>query len=227
MKNPENTIHADQDWAFLQQGIHDWWQEDEDSFPWRKPAAEWQQVITEMLLQRTRAEAVAKIYENFFVRFPSPEELKIASLEEIEETIFSLGLTWRAKYLQILGAALVETGGKVPESTDDLKKLPGVGPYVSGALQVLHRNRRETFVDANVVRLLGRFFGFEWDGETRRKKWFLQLVDRLFEHNYEPRTFGYALLDFTREICAPRPLCEICPLKEKCSYYQSTMDNQR
>lgn len=227
MKNPDNAIHGDHAWAFLQQGIRDWWQEDERTFPWRTQSEEWRQLVTEVLLQRTRAEAVAQIYESFFTRFPSPEYLGNASIEEIEKEIYSLGLIWRARYLRELGVALATRKGETPEETEDLKKLPGVGPYVAGAMQVLHRNKQDAFVDANVVRLLGRYFGFEWDGETRRKKWFLQLVDRLFDHNYEPRTFGYALLDFTREICAPRPLCDICPLKDKCSFFQSIMNNQR
>lgn len=204
-------------WVSLQRGIVIWWEDRDRDFPWRAPMDEWRQVVTEVLLQRTRAEAVAAIYEEFFLRFQSPQELGQASTKEVEEAIYTLGLAWRAKYLRALGQELAERG-EVPETTAELMELSGVGPYVAGAVQVLHRNRREKFVDANVVRLLGRYFGFEWDGETRRKKWFLALVSRLFEHEFEPRTFGYALLDFTREVCGRSPRCETCPLAVECNY---------
>lgn len=204
-------------WASLQTLIFNCWEDKRRDFPWRAPGDEWRQVVTEVLLQRTKAEAVAAIYNDFFFKFQSPEQLGNASVKEVEEAIYTLGLAWRAKYLKALGEELA-TRERVPETTTELKKLSGVGPYVAGAVQVLHRNRHEIFVDANVVRLLGRYFGFEWNGETRRKKWFLALVTQLFAHDFEPRLFGYALLDFTREICGRKPLCEVCPLADKCFY---------
>ena len=205
-------------WIFLRQGIIDWWSSDDHNFPWRQPAEEWKLLVTEILLQRTRAAAVAELYEPFFAQFPTPEKLAEATEKEIGESIYSLGLAWRAKYISQLGDELAERNGDVPDTRSALKDLPGVGPYVSGAFEALHRNRPSSFVDANVVRLLGRFFGFEWDGETRRRKWFLELVEELFDHGYEPSRFGYALLDFTREVCSHSPDCSDCPLRNKCAY---------
>ncbi|WP_230467192.1 hypothetical protein [Lujinxingia vulgaris] len=210
-------------WKFVQTQIVDWWSEDDHNFPWRAPDEEWRLLVTEVLLQRTRAETVADERNVFFARFNSPASLGDASEEEVAEAIYSLGLAWRAKYLRELGAALAKTDGVVPDSTDEIRELPGVGPYVAGAFQALHRNKHASFVDANVVRLLARFFGFEKDGETRRKRWFLKLVEQLFDHDYEPRTFGYALLDFTREICARKAHCSKCPLREQCTFGQNSM----
>lgn len=207
-------------WTYLREGIVDWWSSREYDFPWREPDEEWKLLVTEILLQRTRASAVAGLYEPFFAQFPTPEKLAEAAQDEVEDAIYSLGLAWRAEYISKLGDRLAERDGQVPEERDEIKELPGVGPYVSGAFQTLHRNNASSFVDANVVRLLGRYFGFEWDGETRRRKWFLELVDRLFEHDYEPARFGYALLDFTREICGRSPDCEECSLQSKCEYGQ-------
>lgn len=211
----------EEQWEFLRSNIMDWWSASDHNFPWRRPDDEWKLLVTEILLQRTRASAVANLYEPFFAQFPTPEKLAEAAQEEIEEAIYSLGLAWRAKYIKQLGEQLTERGGKVPESREQIKELSGVGPYVSGAFQALHRNRPSSFVDANIVRLLGRYFGFEWDGETRRRKWFLELVDRLFDHDYEPATFGYALLDFTREVCGRSPDCVECPLQERCAYWEN------
>ncbi|QDG52097.1 A/G-specific adenine glycosylase [Persicimonas caeni] len=218
MSYPDAQETPEEKWAYLRKGIIEWWSPEDHDFPWRKPDDEWKLLVTEILLQRTRASAVAQLYDDFFERFPTPESLAEASTEEVGDAIYSLGLAWRAKYISQLGDQLAELTGEVPDTRDGLKELPGVGPYVSGAFQVLHRNQPDSFVDSNVVRLLGRYFGFEWDGETRRRKWFLQFVDRLFEHEYEPSRFGYALLDFTREVCAPSPNCEVCPVRERCHF---------
>lgn len=210
-------------WKFVQTKIVDWWSEEDHNFPWRAPDEEWRLLVTEVLLQRTRAETVAAVRDDFFSRFESPASLGDASEKEIADAIYSLGLAWRAKYLRELGKTLAERNSVVPEATDEIRELPGVGPYVAGAFQALHRNRHASFVDANVVRLLSRFFGFERDGETRRKRWFLELVEHLFDHDFEPRTFGYALLDFTREVCARKAHCSVCPLRNRCVYGRDTL----
>lgn len=218
---PNLTPPPDEAWSDLQSGIMEWWNHQSFSFPWRESnREEWELLVTEVLLQRTRANAVAAVHDAFFRQFSSPAALGSASVAEVEGAMYSLGLSWRAKFLTQLGRRLHELGA-VPETREEIESLPGAGPYVAGAFLALHRNRHATFVDANVVRLLGHYFGFGWDGETRRKRWFLDLVDRLFDHPYEPREFGYAVLDFTREVCSRTPDHEACPscIRARCSRY--------
>lgn len=218
MSRKESSVELQEHLKFLQDGIFQWWCHRSFDFPWRDSKPEWQSIVVEVLLQRTHAEAVKKIYGEFFARFPSPESLAAADESEVRDAIFSLGLLWRAKFLPTLGAALVE---KVPDSYEELVKLPGVGPYVAGAYLTLHQNIRTPFVDANVVRLLGRFIGFQWDGETRRKKWFLEYVEAFFATQYPANQFGYAVLDFSRDVCKTRPDCEACDARQKCAFFNS------
>lgn len=222
--NFESATFESIDLSPLQEGMVRWWRGEDFNFPWRTDAhAEWQLLVTEVLLQRTRAKAVSKVYADFFSRFNDPGELARASVEDIEEEIYSLGLAWRAKYLKPLGETLAANQGSVPQNRADIEALPGIGQYAAGAFLALHRNQNAPFIDTNVVRLLGRYVGFSWDGETRRRSWLKNLVSRLFEHNENPSTFGYALLDFTREICGRTPDCENCPLavRQSCSHFAS------
>lgn len=203
-------------WRGLREGLFSWASSSETVFPWRKQLPEWQALVTEVLLQRTRAEAVAAIYDTFFSEFDRPEKIAAATEDEIRHAMWSLGLLWRARYLKALGAAL--SAGEVPDNEAELRELPGVGPYAAGAYLALHRNIPAPLVDANVVRLLSRFWGFEYDGETRRRRWFLRLVEHLFDTDYEPREYGYAVLDFTRQVCSPKPHCDVCPLTKDCAH---------
>ncbi len=74
-------------------GIMEWWNPYDYSFPWRRQGKpEWKLLVTEILLQRTRAGAVAAIYLPFFERFSTPGHLADAAESEIENAVYSIGL---------------------------------------------------------------------------------------------------------------------------------------
>ncbi len=177
-------------------------------------------LITEVLLQRTRAEAVQKIYSKFFDRFPNPETLSFSSEEEVRSVIKHLGFGFRAGNLVKLGRAIANG---IPDEMDSLLKLPNIGIYAAGAYLSLHRGKRAIIPDANAVRILGRLFGFEIKPETRKSKAFLQLCEKLTPKR-RFREFNYAILDLGRLICKPRkPLCKICVLNNVCFYAKGHM----
>lgn len=86
----------------------EWYQVNGRDFPWRKPGTpEYQLIISELLLQRTRAEAVEKLYASFFKRFPSWKDLADATEVEIGKSVRVIGL-WkrRARTLRDLAKAM-------------------------------------------------------------------------------------------------------------------------
>ncbi len=176
----------------------------------------WASLVAEILLQRTRAEQVAPVYEAFLARWPTPEDLAAASLRTVERVVGSLGLRWRIPLMIEMAKAVTERGG-VPEHPDALCGLPGVGPYAAAAFLSLHRGKRAVIVDANVVRWLGRMFDFPTDAETRRKRWLITLADRLTPARLH-RDYNYAVLDLGMQVCAARPKCSVCPLAADCRF---------
>lgn len=187
-------------------------------YPWRNPAEPWHGLIAELLLQRTRATNAVSVYQLFINSYPNPGDLARAPVKEIEKIIFPLGLRWRAPLLKKLGEELNRLGGTPPSSLDLLLELPGVGPYAAAAWLSFHGGRRGVIVDANVVRWICRMVGRKCDAETRRKRWLIQLADRLTP-SHGSAEYNYAVLDFTMEICATRPKCVICPVGPRlCAY---------
>jgi len=172
-----------------------------------------------MMLQRTKAEQVQPVYEEFVSRFPSADEAAQASQATLNKLLKSLGLEWRMKTIRQLVKTLAKRNGEIPSSFDELIELPGVGDYVAAAFRTLHLNKSATLIDANIVRLYGRYFGIETGPETRRDRRF-----RAFATAVQPlrniRTFGYALLDFTRGVCTQRPRCIVCPLRQGCIFWK-------
>src|SRR5262249_6421085 len=91
----------------------------------------------------------------------------------------------------------------------------------STVLAIVH-GRAEPFVDVNMVRLLGRYFGLpaRAGGSKERQVGTLghQLVSG--EHGLE---VNWAVLDFAALVCrAKRPLCPRCPLRTRCRYRAPT-----
>lgn len=146
--------------------------------------------------------------------YSTPSALAAASVEELASLIYPLGLRWRAPLLKQLGAALAALGGTPPDTLAELVALPGVGPYAAAAYLSFHCNKRAVLIDANVVRWLCRMVGKPMDGETRRKAWLIEIADRLTPAR-NARDYNYAILDFSMQICAAKPLCAQCPLGPK------------
>jgi A/G-specific adenine glycosylase len=180
-------------------------------FPWRTTGKLWHKLAAEILLQRTKAKSAASIYNQFINKFSDPSELASAPLEELQELVYPLGLPVRASQLKNFGIALMSIGGNPPDSIEELLNLPAIGQYAAAAYLSFHRNKRAVIIDANVVRWICRLIDNECNGETRRKKWMIDLADKLTP-NRSVKDYNYAVLDFTMEICTTNPKCEICPI---------------
>lgn len=157
------------------------------------------------------------MYREFARRYPDPEFLVRESPAALKDLIGPLGLHWRAPLLFRMAQNVANVGGP-PDRLEALVELPGVGPYAAAAYLSFHRGVRAVIIDSNVVRWLGRVFGFATDAETRRKRWLFELADSLTPKRAF-RAYNFALLDLSMTICKTRPSCEICPLAQHhCDY---------
>ena len=201
----------------VRDAVLNWGAAHAQSFPWRAPGLPiWQGLVAEFLLLRTRADQAAPVFESIQRRYPDARSFGDAPEDCLNETIASLGLRWRQPLFVQLARAVADCDGDIPATVDELKELPGVGDYVAAATAAFHGGNRAAIVDANIVRLLCRLTGREYDGETRRKRWLVDLADRLTPE-VEFRDYGYAALDLSMTVCRPRlPLCVQCPLVALC-----------
>lgn len=201
----------------VRDAVLNWGATHSQSYPWRaRGLPVWQGLIAEFLLLRTRADQAASVFESIQRQYPDARSLGDAPEDHLSELIASLGLRWRRPLFVQLARAIAECDGEIPTTVDELRELPGVGPYVAAATAALYAGNRASIVDANIVRLLCRLMGQEYDGETRRKRWLLDLADRLTPE-VEFRAYGYAALDLSMQVCRPRqPSCAECPLVDLC-----------
>lgn len=204
----------------FRQDLLRWSDDNLRSFPWRNPkATPYDVLIAEMFLKQTRSATVASILPDFLKRFPSPEALDEADREEIIDVIRPLGIyNHRSKALKQVGEKL--SGSSMPDTEEELMKLPQVGRYVANATLCFGFDKPRPIVDSNIRRTYSRLFqDHNLDSLPDGELWeFAQ--EMLPESNADQ--YNMALLDFGAEICTDSsPDCEACFASTYCNYYQN------
>jgi A/G-specific adenine glycosylase len=194
-----------------------WGSDNLRSFPWRETTEPYEVLIAEILLQKTAAEKVECIFEEFISTYPSPVELAEANRGELADTIYSLGFqNQRSKALVSVGQTLQD--GEVPDDIERLLELPYVGRYAANATLCFAFGEPRPIVDANVIRIYNRIFDTDFDYRDEAA-W--QFAEEVLPET-DTREFNLAILDFAAEICVPKtPNCEECFFTDQCSYYRS------
>jgi A/G-specific adenine glycosylase len=174
-------------------------------------------MIAELMLRRTQARQVITIYDSFIAKYPDAKTLAEAPADEVEQSLFSLGLAWHIPAFQEIARALVaQYNGVVPSDYEKLIALPGIGDYVASAVCCFAFKQPKAIIDTNTVRVAGRLFGLPTHAESRRRKPIRTLLQELLDRQ-SPKSYNYALLDLAAQICTPSsPDCQTCPLLSYC-----------
>ncbi len=169
---------------------------------------------------------INQITPALFERFPVVEALAEASIDEVFAYIRSVSYpNNKAKHLVGMAKMLVENfNGHVPETIEDLVKLPGVGRKTANVISSVVYNRPAMAVDTHVFRVSNRL------GLTSRATTPLAVEKQLVKYLPE-ETIAVAhhwLILHGRYICLARtPKCEICPITYMCKYYETNFLKQK
>lgn len=153
--------------------------------------------------------------------FPTPEAMAATTPEVVFEYIRSVSYpNNKAKHLVGMARMLVERfNGEVPDTLEELIKLPGVGRKTANVIQSVAFNKAAMAVDTHVFRVSNRI------GLTTHSKTPLATEKELVKHIPE-ELIGKAhhwLILHGRYICqARKPKCDICGLQMMCKFYCDT-----
>lgn len=192
-----------------------WSEENYREFSWRGTRDPYQVLIAEILLQRTKAEKVEPIFNEFIERYPSVPDLQEAKQNEVADLLNPLGLqNRRATSLVKIGSQIGEAA--IPENEEALLELPHVGRYVANAVLCFAHEQPRPIVDQNVIRVYQRVFDINEDRQRSEELW--QFAERVLPEE-RAREYNLALLDFAAERCtAQSPECEACFARSYCPY---------
>lgn len=125
-------------------------------FRWRRNnITTFEYLITEVLLQQTRADMGARFAGGFFQRFHGWTDILSTGVDDLADALQPLGLhRQRAERLMRLAAAFSKAG-VVPVSYAELIRQPGVGQYAASTIAVRFGEEHQPMLDTNMARLLG------------------------------------------------------------------------
>lgn len=167
-------------------------------------------------------ERVNQVTPALYARFPTLEAFAQADVHEVEEYIHSCGF-FRAKAHDIVASAqmlLRDYGGRVPDSMEELLKLPGVGRKTANLiLGDVYKTPGVVIADTHCIRIAGRL-GLT-DGTKDPGKVEAQLRKVLPPE--ESNDFCHRLVLHGRAVCTARaPYCESCTLRPYCDLYNKS-----
>lgn len=162
------------------------------------------------MLQQTQVKTVLeRFYFPFLARFPSLSVLADATTDDVLKRWEGLGYYTRARNLH---RAAQICAPFLPETVEGLLRLPGIGKSTAHAIGAFAYGLPLPILDANVKRILYRFFG----RRNADEKTLWRLSERLFDPQH-PFEFNQAMMDIGATLCLPKSaVCDRCPLHSGC-----------
>ncbi|MGC9150962.1 MAG: A/G-specific adenine glycosylase [Microbacter sp.] len=234
-KNDKNTIqpivstsieHLDQ--IPLAETLLAWYDQHKRDLPWRNTTDPYTIWISEIILQQTRVEQGLGYFVRFMERFPDIQSVAVASEQEILNYWKGLGYYGRARNIHHAARLVMEQfEGKFPTQYDEIRSLPGIGPYTAAAIASFAFHLPYPVIDGNVMRFLTRYFGiFNTIDEAETKKTINQLAMDLMDKQH-PDLYNQAIMEFGALQCVPHsPSCAQCPFQGSCFAAANQMVNQ-
>ncbi|HEU4369455.1 MAG TPA: A/G-specific adenine glycosylase [Methylomirabilota bacterium] len=197
--------------------------------PWRRTRAPYRVLVSEIMLQQTQVERVIPKYRQFLRAYPTLHALAAAPVEQVRRLWYPLGYNVRPLRLHAIAReSVARYRGRLPDSAEALRALPGVGRYTAGAVLSFAYGRDTAVLDTNVRRVLTRvFLGPRRSARLRGDKTLWALAEALVPagRGYD---FNQALMDFGATWCTPRrPRCADCPMRTSCATYPPPVNGTR
>ena len=174
------------------------------------------------MLQQTQVKTVIPYFYRFIKKFRTLKALSKSSEKQILKLWEGLGYYRRARNLLASSKLLVKNyNSKLPNTIEEIKKLPGVGEYTANALLGLIYNQPKIAIDGNVKRVFARLINKKKE-RINFEKLILLNKKKLFTTNRNA-DFVEALMEFGALICKPKdPKCSVCCLNKSCKYFKSS-----
>ena len=162
--------------------------------PWRGIDDAYGVLVSEVMLQQTQVKRVLGRWERWMGMFPSPDALASAAPADVLVEWQGLGYNRRALALKRAAEECSQRfGGRLPETVEQLRELPGIGPATAAGVTAFARNLPAIYIETNVRTVfIHTLFP---DCETVSDKQLEPLVAACCPETGQVRQWYYALLD--------------------------------
>lgn len=174
-------------------------------------------LVGSILSAQCTDERVNKVTEKLFRKYRDAEDFAKADIEELERDIRTTGFFRnKAKSIKKSSNLIIEHyDGGVPDTVDELVKLPGVGRKTANVITGNYYAKPAIIVDTHIRRLSNRLALSDSSDPVK-----IEYDLREILPEYEWTFFSNALGDHGRTVCKSRtPLCHRCDISGICPYF--------
>jgi len=166
-------------------------------------------LIATILSARTKDSVTTKICDILFKEIKSFSDLKKISLSKLEKLLYGVGFyKTKAKHLK----KLAEQTDKVPNTIDDLIKLPGVGRKTANLVVSVAFKKPAICVDTHVHRITNRLGWIKTKTPLETENQLRFLLPKKYW-----RKTNYLFVILGQNICRSiSPFCSICVISKYC-----------
>lgn len=171
-------------------------------------------LVAIVLSAQSTDEQVNNVTSSLFCNYNSAEDFAALDLSELEELIKGVGIYRnKAKNIQALARVIIEEyAGHIPETLEELIKLPGVGRKTANVYLAVGLNKPGLGVDTHVLRVANRIGLVATKNPTQ--------TEMALKKEIPHTRWGEAhhlLIFHGRKVCkARKPNCQLCSIARLC-----------
>jgi endonuclease-3 len=176
-------------------------------------------LIGTILSARTRDENTSVVVKKLFSKYKSARSLAQAKLSDVEKIIKSTGFyhVKAKRVIEVTSLIHSKYADKVPDTLEELLKLPGVGRKTANCVLVYAFEKPAIPVDTHVHRISNRLGLVQTKTPEETE---LELMEKI------PKKYWLEINDmfvmYGQNICKPiSPMCDVCQIKRECDYYKT------
>ena len=172
------------------------------------------------MLQQTQVKTVIPYFKRFIKEIKTLKKLSTTKERKILKLWEGLGYYSRARNLKKTAQAIIKNfNGKLPNNSEDLLTLPGVGNYTANAILAIAFNKPYIPLDGNIERVLKRCLYLKKEKEIQKNNLVKKKI--IFGTTLRSSDYAQALMELGALICRPtNPICSECPIRKNCKSYR-------
>jgi len=172
-------------------------------------------LIMAVLSTQTKDSITSEISKKLFEIADNPQKILTLTDQELEKLLKPISFYKRkANYIKEISKIIIEKyKGNIPDSYEELIKLPGIGRKVANVFLSNVYKKDVIAVDTHVHRISNRLGLVKTKNPLQTEKELYKVIPK---HLW--RDINLYLVAFGQVICSYKPKCSICPIYQLCPY---------
>ena len=195
-----------------------WYHKNKRNLPWRDIHDPYRIWLSEVMLQQTQVNTVIPYYNKWIAKYPTLSSVAESQIDDLLKLWEGLGYYSRCRnFFKACQIIMNEYEGNIPSNIIEFKSLPGVGPYIAGAVMSIAFNNPQPAIDGNINRIMFRYLGLKNQTKYNQTRVYSKLSTFI---SLNPGDIIQALMDIGSSICKPNSAsCAQCPLSTSCKAF--------